>query len=362
MKLKDKFKDLTLKVSNKIFFRIVILLALTSLFIFSSYSWFSENANPQITGNQIKVTVADGLTIRLSPDSPSRTTLSLNQLYSDFEEFELKQVSSADNINFYKIDFGQGLGVENPHFVKIDTSLAKENIIENGYLDYDFYLQTEEYAKHVYIHKDSSITGPAANAIRIGASLSGIGGGNSNVIVFGTQEENGIDKEFTTKAVISEGEFVYHNIDPTLVGDQIVRTFANKDGGRSLSDDDPIDTNKLIATIPANSQVRMNIRVWLEGGDIDCNNTIASSLLDLYIKFGSANVLLNAPNVTANIANKTINNLTTDMEWATTNNKTTVWNTVVNPNMSFPGYSTVYVRIAEKLGISPESYATIVNF
>ncbi|MDF2865388.1 MAG: hypothetical protein K0R72_197 [Clostridia bacterium] len=359
---KNKSRNIYMKfnLNKKIFIQIIILFGIISLFVFSTYSWFSDKANPQIIGSQIKVTVADGLTIKLSPDSPSRTTLSLNQLFDNFDDFVLKQVSSADNINFYRIDFGQGLAIQKPKFVKIDTLLARENMIEYGYIDYDFYLQTEEYAKHVYIHKDSHITGIAANAIRISTSFDN-GTTNSNML-FGNQEENGIDKPFTTKAVISEGEFIYNNISPSLLGDQIVRTFDNKNGGRGIYDDDPIDVNKLITTIPSNTQIKMTVRIWLEGGDVDCTNTIASSLLDVYLKFGSANVLLNAPNVTANTSNYTINNLTTNMEWALTNNKTTVWTPVTNTNMSFSGYTTVYVRIAEVLGTSPESYATQVIF
>jgi|GEM_PF-1618833 len=360
--IKDKSDSKVFKfnLSSKIFNKLIILFAISVLILFSSYSWFAEKANPQITGNQIKVTVADGLMIKLLPDSPSRTTLSLNQLFNNFSSFELKQVSSANNVNFFKIDFGQGLAVQNPTFVQIDTAVAKANINEYGYIDYDFYLQTEEYPKHVYIHKDSIITGLAADAIRIGATFSN--GTTTSAITFGNEEENGIDKPFKTKAVIGIGDFVYNNIDPALVGDQIVRTFANKNGGRGAYDDDPLDLNKLITTIPANTQVRVNIRIWLEGGDVECTNTIASSLLDVYLKFGSANVLLGAPNVIANTSNHTINNLTTEMEWALTNDKTTIWTKVTDPYMSFLSYTKVYVRISEKLSISPESYATTVIF
>lgn len=358
--MNEKKKSIRFILFNKVFIQILVILGICSLLIFSSYSWFADNANPQIIGNQIKVSVADGLMIRLSPDSPSRTTLSLNQLFNDFNNFVLKQVSSSDDINFYRIDYGQGLAYQDPVFVKIDTNIARQNMTEYGYIDYDFYLQTEAYAKHVYIHKDSHFTGLASKAIRMAITLDD--GAKISTIIFGDTEENGIDKPFTTRAVIAEGSFKYNSIDPALLGDQIVTTFANKDGGRSVSDDNPIDLNKLVTTIPANSQVRVNMRIWLEGGDVDCDNTIASSLLDVYLKFGSANVLLPAPNVSANTSNYTINNLTTDMEWATTNSPMTVWTKVTDPMMSFAGYSTVYVRIAEKVDVSPTSYVTTVNF
>lgn len=341
-----------------ILLKLLILIAILCLIIYSTFSWFADKSNPQITGSQVKVTAADGLVIKLTPDSVGRSEVSLNQLFPNFDEFELKQVSSADSINFYKIDFGQGLSIGNPHFVKIDTT--EKNTISNGYIDYDFYLQTEDYAKHVYIHNETKLEGIAADAMRIAVTLEGVG--ISSNIIFGMQEENGIDNPFTTEAVIKEGEFIYKDIDDSMVDSQIVHLFSYKDGGRSASDDDDINLDKLLCTIPANTQVKVNVKIWLEGGDIDCTNSIASSILDVVLKFGSANVLLNAPELTVDTATHTIIGLTTDMEWATTNNKETIWTKVTDPNMSFEGEKTVYVRIAEIDGISPESYITTVEF
>ena len=50
------------------------------------------------------------------------------------------------------------------------------------------------------------------------------------------------------------------------------------------------------------------------------------------------------------------------MEWSLTNDKDSVWYRVTDPNMTFVGKNIVYVRIAEVVGESPESYATEVNF
>jgi len=57
--IKDKSDSKVFKfnLSSKIFNKLIILFAISVLILFSSYSWFAEKANPQITGNQIKVTV-----------------------------------------------------------------------------------------------------------------------------------------------------------------------------------------------------------------------------------------------------------------------------------------------------------------
>ena len=349
-------------MDKKTIFKIVFLMGLTVAFVATSYSWFAEKSNPSISESQIKVAAAEGLVIKLQADSAGRTNVNLNTIISDFEEFELKQVSSASALDFYTIDFGEGLTMSNPKYVLLPpVNNSDEQMIANGYVDYDFYLQTEDMPKHVYLHRDTSFDGPASNSIRFSVAYSFTG--EETIIIFGDKAENGILDDYTTKAIIKEGDFTYGNTDPSFYTNQLVREYDYKDGGRSNSDEDPINLDKIFFTLPANTMIKVNIKIWLEGGDIDCTNTIASTFLDAVIKFGSANILRDAPAVYANVNNFTITNLTTEMEWATTNTSTTTWNAVTNPNMSFVGYNTVYVRYkAASDGSTTESYATPVNF
>ncbi len=341
--------------------KLLTIIELSVLLIIGSYAWFSDKSNPSITQTNIKVTSAEGLMIKLSPDSDARTEVDLNQVLGDVTDFELKQMSTADGKNFYTIDFGEGLSQSDPQYIKIRESAdGYYDYKKWGFINFDFYLQTEDFAKHVYINKDTNITGLADKAVRIALSFEK--DGIEQVYIFGDIEENGIDKPFTTKAVVKEGVFDYNNVDPSFLGNQVVRTYDSKDGGRGTSDDSEIDLTKVLLTIPANSSIKINMKVWLEGGDTDCNNTLASTVTNMLFKFGSANVLLDAPNVTANNAQRIINNLTTNMEYAYTNDTSTIWTKVTNTNMTFARGTTVYVRIAEVTGVSPESYITTVVF
>ena len=153
-----------------------------------------------------------------------------------------------------------------------------------------------------------------------------------------------------------------NNIDPSFIDNQVVASISSVDGGRGTSDDDFIDLNKLLVTMSADSLILVNVKIWLEGGDVNCDSTIASSLVDILIKFGSANVLLTAPSVTPNNSTMTINNLTTAMEYASTYTPSTEWTAVTDANMTFSASETVYVRIAEVTGVSPYSYATELVF
>ena len=112
----------------------------------------------------------------------------------------------------------------------------------------------------------------------------------------------------------------------------------------------------------SNATAKVNVKIWLEGGDVDCDNELADSLVDILLKFGSANVLRDAPNVSANNAQKTITNLSVDMEYSYTSDEDGKWISVDNASMTFKSGDTVYVRYKEIQGVSPYSYVTEVTF
>lgn len=346
-------------MSKKSIFKIILLVAFTVLLVISSYAWFQDKSNPQISVSDIKVSAAEGLVIKLDPDSAGRKTVDLNSVLDSFDEFELKQVSSFDATNFYTIDFNEGLVLTDPEFVllpQVDGSVTK--MIENGYIDFNFYLQTENYPKHVYIHRDTKIDGPAYDALRISLSYVNPDNNNYTALIFGKTAENGISDEYTTKAIIKAGSFKFGNVTSDLYTTQLVRLFSENDGGRSSSDDNAIDKDRLLFTIPANTRVPINLKIWLEGGDIDCTNALASTYLNVLFKFGSANELLPAPTLTLN-NNGTINGIDTTMEWSYTNDENSVWTKVTDTNQVFT--QSVYVRISEVADVSPESYPTYIE-
>jgi hypothetical protein len=345
---------------RKVFKYALPLMNLAVILILVSYAWFSDKSNPSISETNMRVTSAEGLVIKLSPDSAARTNINLNEILSDFDNFKLNQMSSADAVNFYTIDFGAGLSHQLPEFIDITPVNGTMNMESLGCIDYNFYLETEDQAKHVYFHKDSFLTGTAKDGIRVAISVSDFN--NSVKKIFGTEKEDGITHPYKTKAIIKSGQFSYSNLTPDFYTNQDVYLFTDYNGGRSISDDDPIDLSKVLLTIPARTLTIFNVKVWLEGGDVDTDNTLSNTTTDLLIKLGSANVLPDAPNVFANNALKTITNLDTTMEYAYSYTATTVWTSVVNPTMTFNAGDTVYVRYKEVPGVSQESYATKVVF
>lgn len=339
---------------------LTILIQIAVICLYSTYAWFSDKTNPTINQNDMKVTSAEGLVIKLSEDSEARTSVGLNEILSDFETFALKQMSSADGVNFYTIDFGAGLAHSAPQFVQVPVqSNGLINMDENGIIDYDFYLETEEQAKHIYLHKDTAFDGIASNSIRL--AITTTEGTEKTTYIFGDTRENAIDG-YTTQAIITTGQFSYNNIDPAFTANQTVYAYEDYNGGRAADDNDPIDLTKVLFTMEANTMKSVNVKIWLEGGDEDCDTTLSDTTLDALIKFGSANVLRDAPVLSANNSTRTITGLTTEMEYASTNTSTTIWTEVTNANMTFSRGETVYVRYKEVAGVSSYSYATKVTF
>ena len=340
--------------------KIVVLINITLIFLYATYAWFSDKTNPAIIENDLKVTSAEGLVIKLAPDSEARTVVGLNEIFSDFSKFSLKQASSADGINFYTIDFGAGLAHSAPKFYKIPIqSNGLFDQEEYGLIDYNFYLETEEQAKHVYLHKDTVFNGIASDAIRLAITVQD--GDEKKVFIFGDTAENAIDG-YSTRAVIRTGTFNYANIDPSFTTNQDVHAYSDYNGGRGVNDNDPIDLTKILFTMNAHTSKVVNVKIWLEGGDVDCDTTLSDTTIDALIKFGSANVLRDAPVLSANNSNRTITGLTDKMEYAFTNDVNTVWEPVTDANMQFNRGDTVYVRYMEVPGESTYSYATRVRF
>ncbi len=336
---------------------IIVVIQLIVLLTLSSFAWFADRTNPSIEESSIQIAAADGLLIRLTPDSEERLVVNLNQVISDFELFELKQVSSANADDFFYVDFGAGLSYNDPEFVQVEYEQdGTLDMHHYGFVDYDFYLQAEQYDKFVYLHMDTMMDGPADEALRIAITI------DETVIIFGKHAENGISDPFTTEAVINEGEFDFHDIDEFFVTNQLVHVFSDKGGGRELDDDAPLDESKILTMIEAEETLQVNVKIWLEGGDVSCNNTLAGTEIDIVIKFGSANVLLDAPAVTANNNTMTIDGLNTTMEYSFDLPPNDVWYDVTDPAMTFSVGQTVYVRIAEEPGVSPPSKITQVDF
>lgn len=328
--------------------RIILIIQIILILIVFSYAWFSDKSNPSIEASQMQISAAEGLVIILDEDSSFRTTVDLATILSDTEYFLLKQVSSIDGINYFRVDYGQGLTKQDPAYVSIPYQASGAiDMNTYGMIDYDFFLQTADIDKYVYLHKDTGFTGTGEDALRFNITFH-LQSGSTSFMFGNTKEDGSPSYPYLTKAVYNSGVFTYGTNPSSLVGNQNVYVYSDKDGGRSLSDDVTPDINKMLIMIPKDTRLRVNIKIWLEGGDPECVAQIGGNTVQGMIKLGSVDVRNPAPNVTAG-SGGTITGLTTAMEYyAGTDLLNAVWTSVSNPNQTFAS-GIVHVRYKENL-------------
>lgn len=337
----------------------IILIQIILILVFSSFAWFSDKSSPSLEASQMQIATAEGLVIILAPDSSQRTEVNLTQILNNLEPFLLKQVSSQDGIDFFRIDYGQGLSKQDPAYVSIPYQASGTIDMDTyGMLDFDFYLQNSDFDKYIYLHNETGFFGTGKDALRF--SISFIMQSGTTSYIFGEDKEDGSPTyPYVTHAVYDTGVFVYGTNPTSLVGNQDVLAYTDKDGGRWLSDTLSPDISKMLITIPAQTRLMVNVKVWLEGGDPDCISSIGGNTLQGVIKLGSVDVRPAAPSVTAGLGG-VINGLTTSMEYYIgTDILNATWTVVTDPNHVFTSNDHVHVRYFENSPILA-SYSTEV--
>ena len=273
---------------NKYWSRILPLVLTILIISVSTYAWFSDNSNPVIEGSQFLITAAEGLVIVVTPDSPGRLTVDMAQILNSLDSFVLKQVSSQNGIDFFRVEYGQGLTKQNPTYAAIPyQENGTIDMLEYGMIDYDFFLEAGEVDKFIYLHKDTGFFGNGKDAMRFKLTLT-LSDNTTYSYIFGETKEDGTGSyPYVTRAVHTGGTFIYGTNPPALVGNQNVFNYFDRNGGRGVSDSDPRDANKMLAELPAGDRLSINLKIWLEGGDPQCTSLISGKTIQGIIKLGS---------------------------------------------------------------------------
>lgn len=287
------------------------ILLLTVVF---SHSWIARNWTPSISQPNITISSSSALLISLTEDSTDlQSTVSLNTVLNT-EDFTLMQVSSSDGAIFHTVDFLPTLNQKSPVF-------TNENI-ENRYIDFTFYLKRQinnnpdaAMDKLVYIHPESHINSivdgeDISRAIRIAITID-----NSPPIILANCEEkdggqyNG-SRNTTASNSTANGLDVYDNYTSTesnlqyntaATATQTAYGLYYYNGGRSAADftDDNDPTNdydftpnasRALVRMATGQVCKVNLKIWLEGGDETCDEDIAGKVFDFLLKFDSVDI------------------------------------------------------------------------
>ena len=283
-----------------------------------TYTWVSRNWTPSIQGDDINIQSSGALVISLLGDhTDANSKVILNDIVGlgVNKSFTFRQVSSQDGINFFWKDFTPTVdGVSPAILKKIGTD--NDDPHKADYVDVRFCLKldgTLEEPKYVFIHPDTYIkyenskqTANLEKAIRISLTYEKMKESSAGNIIekktvilanLGSDEANKGVLTTEYQAVLADANNKLDN-DPTTLDYQTVYGLQYFDCGRLAYDStDPNgDVNYVFTTnkekalfkLEPGELIWIDMRIWLEGQDINCNETIAGENFDLFLKFDSA--------------------------------------------------------------------------
>ena len=278
-----------------------VLLAL----IISTFSWFDNVHNPSIRPFELSVTSSNGLYIVLEGEKLlASSKINIKDLLGENEIPTLVQSSSKDGVKFTTLDTST---IDSSATDYWDSASFIDAIPNVHYLEFRFFLLTEDTQKDIFLSEDLSqfafshvttmtdnITGAnqigPTSAMRIAFSFN-----NEAPVILGETAEND-ENGYQTLVVLNGGTYINpnHEREGIVEYGQVVHTLDEYYLGHVEYDTDGVtplgyytDTTKAkeatpIYTIGANVLVPVTVRIWMEGGDPDCVNS--ASIIDTMIE------------------------------------------------------------------------------
>lgn len=276
-KSKKGFQGFSLAIS----FLLIFMLAAATI----TYSWVFTTQFSDITGVNIVLGESQGLVMTINGNVEESISIN-NYLGASFSTFSLKEASSANGTDLYLRDSGTYYIDTEGIYDAINVAEDSIGIIQfreaaledqNDSFIY-FYLTLESSGDNRYLIFDDvnsyiEDTGVDVNPIRVSLSFDD-GTTTTTKIIGNRQEYTGNYSSSPISSVDSITKVGYE-------GTHDVESFAGYTG----YDGPTFDSNRTLYHLQNGVQTDVIVRIWLEGGDPLCTNSIAGSLLDISLQF-----------------------------------------------------------------------------
>lgn len=278
------------KVKGLISLAFIFLLLVIIIMLPITYGWIFSTFFTDISGVNIGITESQGLIMQL--DGNVASNIDINSYLGDaFNEFSLREASSVNGEDLFIRDLsGYYNGIDdiyqnanvardpsNDEIMKFRK--ADDSDYNKTFIYFEFTLLAVDNDRYLIFNlPDCYIDGKnpnASSAIRVSLHLHD-------------------DEKEITHIVGKRAEYVGNyetkaikNIDSnTQVGfesNQEVKTFEELSGYTA----DVFDSTKTLFYLKKDKPAQVTVRIWLEGGDPNCVDSISSSRLDLSLNFDS---------------------------------------------------------------------------
>lgn len=299
-----------------------LIFVLLSLFVVSSYTWFSLSKTPRVSNMNVYITSAAGLELSATPDAEN-WKLQLNVYETGMLPVELRPVTWSDaDQRFWAAAYGADgrmldIGMWQP---MTDSRNANKTNLDGYYMKSTFYarsgMTTEvEFAPAMVVNEEGTQGA--------GTYVIGVPGWDVDSLIHlnnGKGAESSIRIGLRTTLVDSTGTpvgdqgpmFIYEpNIDkhvsstqsyiptpsmdgtPTLVPeDRMILQYASGWGDLDPAEMTSIkltlgefEKNPVLFTVNPGEIMRIEMYFWLEGQDIDCTNAMNGAQLLANVQF-----------------------------------------------------------------------------
>lgn len=339
-KLVDKIAKRKRSKSDLVLSFICLILSLGILLSSVTYSWIRRNWSSTIKEAQLKIESNGSLAFQVDSEKSEYTnSISLLAQIGDYH-FTLKPVSNltgkSDDFFYLNKDVSGG-----ETFAHIPMAATPKERMETGkqygYVEFYFKILGESVTegeavtttKFVYLDSNSFFEGfdaaseSAAYAVRVSITAKDSAGKESTIlfknpdpnnfthtainntkkdgkwIADGAQYWDGVGNE--AHNLIVNGEQLLENSEPidlTLSAADVnvkVKQFSDYFGGITSETDENsvtrryIDEKKCICSFSSNDSEDIVVRIWIEGTDPHCDDTIAGCKLSLLLSFAAVN-------------------------------------------------------------------------
>jgi len=265
---------------------IVIMMVITSLvMVTATYAWFTISNTPKVNGLSMTAGTTGSLKIAsessVTPGTPGTYQDTLDFATDYFSTVKLSPVTTADGTSFYSPQYDDA-GTSVTGFKPIlDATLAKSVAVATFYLkaesdqyqSFDVCLLGGENA--TFVNGDAPVFS-AKDSIRVSFTIVD---SNGTKIVIYEPNSDAVLSGSTARATNSSGNTTYG----------VYTTIAQYTDSKFYSSGTGLTRSTSLCTIKAGEDVKITMRVWIEGMDNDCVSEIAKDKISAAIKFISTN-------------------------------------------------------------------------
>ena len=311
---------------------IALALVLIFLLSYATYAWMKRDWSPKIHQENVQIAAGASLTFIFGDDEID--DFPINSLLN-MQEFVFKSVSncSGESTDFFSLNYStQGEFYDTFNSVD-ETDLSQEELnlyADNkytafgrhfGYIELKFQIasdsEKEVFDKEIYLdgsyingvlvennESATELNEKAAEAIRISITVHGTG-------VEGDPDKDDATYIFARSATThtgitnahidgvgfaADGAPRYDTTGENPVPSTIITSRHLPSEGIPLKQEKEIKTfdsfeDEYLFILDKGEQRTITVRIWLEGEDPNCENSIAGSALDLLLKFSAQNII-----------------------------------------------------------------------